>query len=178
MKAVPADFSPPSRPPLWAWALLLAVGAAACALLLNAWQTRRALVEAQRTHEAHQAAALADASRPEPPPAPPPVYDASARQFLGERSAAWPQALRVLENVQITGIQVQSFDVGSADRLVRVEVTAPGHAAAMEYLSALNEGVQGHSGDIQWVLTRSVVGEGQIVRAQLLGSPIPIGPPR
>ncbi len=172
MKPADVDFSSPSQPPPSVWLLLMAAGSCACALAFGAWQARRALSMAEAT-QVLQAAALAEPRPAVPALSPPPAYNASARQWLGERSAAWPHALRALENVQIVGVQVQSVEQGSADRLIRVEVTAPGHAAAVEFLSALNQGAQGHSGELQWVLARSVVGEGAAVRALLIGKLLP-----
>jgi hypothetical protein len=173
MKAVSADFSSPPQPPRWAWALLVLALAAAGALAVSAWQARQALGQAQMAQQQRVEAALADAKAGEPVPQAAPAYEASALQFLAERSAPWPQALRVLENVQVPGVQVQALDHGSADQLVRVEVTAPGHAAAVEFLMALNAGVEGRCGDVQWVLARSIAAEGQVVRAQLAGRKIP-----
>lgn len=176
MKAIAADFISPVRPRTSILALLAAVAAAACALAFDAWQARQTLAEIRRAQQqARESGVLSDASRAEPLLVAPPAYGVSARQLLGERSTNWPQALRVLENVQMAGVQVQAFDLGSADRLVRVEIAAPRHATAMEYLAALSEGDQG---DVRWVLTRSVASEGQAVRALLLSQPATASPQR
>ncbi len=154
MKRVAVDWKEPSRPPWWAWLPVLALAVAAMVYGARAYSLRQELAAAQARLKLAQ-----DDAQPKPArelaALPVPPYDASARQFLKERQAIWPQALRALENLPMRGLMVQMIDFNGAEDSVRVEVNAPDHATVATLVRELNVGNSGLANDLHWSLARS-----------------------
>jgi hypothetical protein len=167
MKRVAANWSEPRRPPWWAWLPVLALAIAAAFFGARAFQLRQELAAAQQRLKQAQEAASAKPTPVALAPAAPP-YEASARQFLQERQAIWPQALHALEKVQLPGLVVQTVDFNARDGSFGVEVIAPDHATVAKLVRELNVGQTGAAGELVWALQRSQAGaEAGQVRAQL-----------
>ena len=98
---------------------------------------------------------------PEPVNHAPPLYEASARAMLLERSLPWPQALTMIEATALVGVTPISFDAVASDRSMRLEVTFGDYAKLLEYVDALNAGEP----DVQWTIeqTRSEGGSGTAI---------------
>jgi len=85
-------------------------------------------------------------------------YAESAEQFLGERIAIWPVALLDLESVRPKWAVVTGIDFTPTDDMVRVEVVAQSHAAALSMLSELGAPESSARQHLRWALVRSSVG--------------------
>ncbi len=153
MKRVVAQFRPPWRP----GRVLLAALALLTALTLVAvgsavWQQRRVVAlqaQVEQLVEADRTGAMPSAPRPTPP------YDASARQFLGERSAGWAPMLRTLESGAMIGVTPASVEFNAADGVARVTLNYADSTALLDYLGRINEGVSPGRGLARWTLVET-----------------------
>ena len=151
MKRIEAQFKARTRPGRVTLAAVLAV--TACALLATGaavWEHQR--VKALRA----QVDQLVDDQRHNVrPPAPhvSPAYDASARQFLRERGAAWAPMLRTLESGAMIGVTPSSLEFSATDGSARVELNYADTTALMDYLGRINDGLS--AGSPRWTLSET-----------------------
>jgi hypothetical protein len=153
MKRVVAQFRSPWRPRR---ALLAAMALLSVLTLIAAgavvWQQQR--VVALRAHvaeliEADRGGAVPPAPRPTPP------YDASARQFLTERSAGWAPMLRTLESGAMIGVTPSAVEFNAADGVARVTLDYSDPSVLIDYLTRINEGVSSGDGLPRWTLVET-----------------------
>ncbi len=150
MRRVDAQFRPRWRPGRLSLAMLC--GLAACTVLAGAaalWQHHRVL--ALRDQIA-QLEAQGHAGGRAPIPRPTPAYDASAKQFLVERSAQWAPMLRTLESASMIGVTPTSVEFDASSGTARVQLSYSSSAALFDYLGRINEGVSTPQGAVRWSL--------------------------
>jgi hypothetical protein len=155
MKRVNAQFRRPWRPTRGVLAGLTAltvcaVAAATCA----AWEHyRRADLQARlsRFIEAERNGEVP------PPPIPAPKYDASARQFLRERGAAWAPMLRTLESGAMIGVTPTSVEFNASDGTAQVGLSYGDPMVLSDYLGRINYGAAPASGPPRWGLAQTRV---------------------
>jgi len=88
---------------------------------------------------------------------PTPLYEASAQQFLRERSAGWASMLRTLENASMMGVTPSSVEFDAVDGTARVELNYSDSTALFDYLGRINEGVSPAQGVARWSLVETRV---------------------
>ena len=163
MKRVVAQFRAPWRPSRGVLAALAVVTALTLVAVAGVVWEQRQVVElrTQETQlvEAGQAGELPSAPRPTPP------YDASARQFLSERSAGWASMLRTLESGAIIGVTPSSVEYNAADGVSRVTLNYSDSSALLDYLRRINEGVSPGQGLVRWTLTETRMQPGTLPNA-------------
>lgn len=153
MKRVAAQFRPPWRPGgglLAALALFAALTMVAVGGVV--WELRRVVAlraQVAELVETDQAGAMPSA------PHSTPVYDASARQFLSERSASWAPMLRTLESGAMIGVTPSSVEFNAADGVARVTLNYADSTALLDYLGRINEGVSPGQGLARWTLVET-----------------------
>ena len=160
MKRIAAQFKSPWRPgrgPMSALVLLASLALVGLGGVV--WEQQR--VVALRD----QAAQLADADRSGAVPVAPrptPAYDASARQFLGERSAGWASMLRTLESGAMIGVTPSAVEFTATDGVARVTLNYTDSTALLDYLGRINEGVSPGQGLARWTLTETRIQPGAL----------------
>jgi hypothetical protein len=153
MKRIEAQFRPRWRPGRVLLATLSV--AAVCAVLAVAgalWEWHRV-----NTLRAQIAQLVEDERAGLRPPVPRviPPYEASARQFLRERSAGWAPMFRTLENASMIGVTPSAVEFDAADGTARAELNYSDSAALFDYLGRLNEGVAPAAGVARWSLIQT-----------------------
>jgi hypothetical protein len=153
MKRIGAQFRTPWRPGPGQLATLTVVAAlAGIAIGGIVWEQRRVVAlrtKVEQLAEAVAAGTLPSAPRPTPP------YDASARQFLRERSAGWAPMLRTLESGAMIGVTPSSVEFNAADGVARVTLNYADSTALLDYLGRINEGVSPGEGLARWTLVET-----------------------
>jgi hypothetical protein len=153
MRRINAQFRTPWRPGrLQLAALAVAAALAAGAVGGATWERLRLLaLKAQvvQLAEAERSGALPFAPRPTP------GYDASARQFLRERSAGWAPMLRTLESGAMIGVTPSSVEFNAADGVAQVTLNYADSSALLDYLARVNEGVSPGDGLGRWTLVET-----------------------
>lgn len=139
MRRIEVNFVEASRPPMLLWAAALVLCLVAVAALCFAWSEQRELNRLRTT-----VAVSSSSSQQAPVPAQevvlPPLYEASARRMLAERSVDWPRGLSALEQVRVDGVQIVGFEVSAAQQRIRVEVRFTELKRLLEYVRELNQG--------------------------------------
>lgn len=137
MRRIDVNFRRPTWPPRWTWTLVGLLWIAAAGLAVLAWSEQRGVEHLRKEVAAMQS------RPPEPVPAVAPLrpaYEESARRMLTERQAAWPAALKALEQVQVPGVQIVGFDITAAEQRVRVELRFSDLKQLLVYVRELNAG--------------------------------------
>lgn len=137
MRSVDISFRRVPPPARWMWVATGLLWLAAAGTGFYAWLEQQKVVQLRAEILAMKMKA-AEAAEP-PPPAPPP-YAESARQMLEQRTSAWPAALRALEQVQVSGVQIVGFDISTTEKRIRVELQFQDLGQILEYLHELNLG--------------------------------------
>jgi hypothetical protein len=163
MKRIGAQFRTPWRPRRGQLAALAVVAAlTAGAVGCGVWMHVRAVTlraQVAQLAEADRAGALTAAPRPTP------AYDASARQFLRERSAGWAPMLRTLESGAMIGVTPSSVEFNAADGVARVTLNYVDSTALLDYLGRINEGVAPGEGLTRWTLVETRLQPGALPSA-------------
>lgn len=155
MKRIEAQFKPLSRPGRVVLATLsVLAGCTALAIAGAVWEHHRVLMLRA------QIAQLVEDERAGVRPSAPraiALYEASAQQFLRERSAGWAPMLRTLESGSMIGVTPSSVEFNAADGTARVELSYSDSAALFDYLGRINEGVSPAAGLARWTLVQTRV---------------------
>lgn len=155
MKRIEAQFKPRWRPGRVLLATLIVL--ALCSVLAVAgafWERHRVLMlhaQVEQLVEDERTGVRPLVPRPIP------AYEASARQFLSERSAGWAPMLRTLENASMMGVTPTSVAFDARDGSARVELSYSDPAALFDYLGRINEGVSPTRGVSRWSLVETRV---------------------
>jgi hypothetical protein len=155
MKRIDARFDQPSRPGRAAWLMVAALAVAAVGACAWAWAARADLMAAQArlTDLTRVQQETADAETKRPAVVPP--YDSSARQMLKERLTPWPAALTAIENVAMAGVTVTSIEASASEGKVLLEVNFSDHAKLLEYVDALNAGLEPSVEGWRWAIRQT-----------------------
>lgn len=155
MRAIHADFKPPSVPTWRLWAACACVFVGAIASSVAAWTERQNTATLAATYLALPAPGLTQGGVPSPPTHAK-LYERSARQMLSERHLPWPEALTALEAIRMDGITLRSIEGSAGNGSIRVEILASDHAKVLDFVEALNAGSDSMS-DVQWNLQQAQV---------------------
>lgn len=147
MKRIEAEFAPERLPPRWLWGgalTLLALSAISLAWAASEFRSaeielaeaQAALVGARKAADDAESLRRQSAGQPLP-------FEASARHWQVEEVFAWPDALRVLEQVRLEGVVLQSFEATAESQVIRIVIDATDHATIARYADALNLGTSG-----------------------------------
>ncbi len=155
MKRIDARFDEPPRPGRKAWAMVMMFALLAAGTMTWAWLERAELAAKKAqlgafTRLQHETAG-AHARRP----AIVPPYDASARQMLKERQMPWPAALTAIENVAMVGVTATAIEFAGGDGTVQLEVAFAEHAKLLEYVDALNAGLEPSAQGWRWAIRQT-----------------------
>jgi hypothetical protein len=171
MKRVSAQFSSPWQPTRALLAGLSAlVACAATAVGGTAWERHRVAglgEQVSRLAETDRMGAVA------PVPSTVPPYDASARQFLRERGAAWAPMLRALESGAMVGVTPTALEFDTSTGVSRAELDYSDSTALLDYLGRIDEGVAPRPGSTRWKLSETRVQQGP----SSVGTPVFPGSP-
>ena len=153
MRPINAQFRQPWRPSRGALAGLSALLACTVASVAGAAWERRHVVDLQtqesRLIEADRTDDTLSPARPAPP------YEASARQLVRERGAAWAPMLRTLESGAMVGVTPTSVEFDASDEVARVELSYSDSTMLSGYLARINEGVVPEPGRMRWTLVQT-----------------------
>ena len=153
MKRVNAQFRPRWRPGRAALALLAVLAACTVAAVgVDVWEHQCVIALQARVAklvEAGRTGTLPPAPRPTQP------YDASARQFLRERSAGWAPMLRTLESGSMIGVTPTAVEFNARDGVAQVQLNYVDATALLDYLNSINDGVSPGQGTPRWTLIES-----------------------
>ena len=168
MKRVNAQFRPRWRRGRAALASLAVLAACTVAAVgVDVWEHQCVIALQARVAklvEAGRTGTLPPAPRPTPP------YDASARQFLRERSAGWAPMLRTLESGSMIGVTPTAVEFSAVDGVARVELNYVDSTALLDYLGRINEGVSQGQEMSRWTLTETRA-QPEAAQGQMPGAP-------
>lgn len=174
MRHVEAQFAEQARPARWLWILPVAGVAMSALLVVAGWRDRDALEAWRRTLDVTPQGV--DAPTTSAANGQIPVYGASARHFLGERTALWPRALAAIERAQTSGVSVTSVDWTVGGGGIRIDLEAGDHLSVLVWLDKLSSISLGPNPvTLHWTLVRATEAAAQGVRAQVVGADGPPG---
>lgn len=155
MKRIDARFDEPPRASHKAWTMVAMLAMLAVGAITWAWLERTELA-AKKAHldaltRLQHETADAHARRPTIVP----FYDASARQMLKERQMPWPAALTAIENVAMVGVTATAIEFATGDGTVQLEVAFAEHAKLLEYVDALNAGLESSAQGWRWAIRQT-----------------------
>ncbi len=155
MRAIESDFSP-VRARWWVRPRLATLTLLSTAMLQ--WMSMTVRDSAERDHEQMSQRLMSHQDTSSRPVSPPQSSNgAHPRAWREERIFPWVDALRVIERVEMPGIQLQSYEAEAATGVIRIVLDAPGHEAVASYASALNAGQPVNDARaLRWHITSSI----------------------
>lgn len=151
MRAVRADFASAARPSPLAWLV------AALLLGIAAWFSHGAWLAEQQLRQARDELAAqrqAAASRSLAEPHAPPPYERSAQQMLRERTARWPEALRIIEAADVPTVAITNLAFEADDGAIHVQVTAGSAVRLLDWIEAIGSDAGDAPGALRWSLVQ------------------------